>query len=79
ALVGEVGAVYGFAAPESVARKSLAQFLNETFHGRAVVGDRAPLGRADLVVREVDAGTTVRVGLRLRLDEGGNSGASWRA
>jgi len=79
ALVGEVAAVYGFAAPENVARKSLAQYLNETFHGRAVVGDRAPLGRADLVVREVDAGTIVRVGLRLRLDEGGNSGASWRA
>jgi NhaP-type Na+/H+ and K+/H+ antiporter len=45
---------------------TLAAYLSRMFRGRAVVGDRADLGRAQLVVREIENGRVHRVGLRLR-------------
>jgi cell volume regulation protein A len=78
AVVGEVAAVYGFAVPEAIAGKTLAQYLDERFHGRAVVGDRAPLGRAELVVRELDGDRIVRIGLRLDTGRGQASRAPHR-
>lgn len=45
---------------------AMADYLDEAFHGRAVVGDRVRLGSAELVVREIENGRISRVGLRLR-------------
>ena len=66
AVLGELGSVYGVDVPAEHAGKTLAQYLNERAHGRAVVGDRAPLGNAELVVREVEGKQVRRVGLKLR-------------
>jgi len=66
AVLGELAAVYGIDVPAEHAGKTLAQYLNERAHGRAVVGDRAPLGDAELVVREVAGNQVRRVGLKLR-------------
>jgi cell volume regulation protein A len=66
AILADLAAVYGLAVPEGASGKSLADYLAEAFHGRAVVGDRVRLGGAELVVREIDNGRITRVGLRLR-------------
>jgi len=66
AILGDLAAVYGLALPDGAADKSLANYLAEAFHGRAVVGDRVRLGGAELVVREIENGRISRVGLRLR-------------
>ena len=46
--------------------ETLTQYLTQSFHGRVVVGDRVRVGRAQLVVREIEGGRITRVGLRLR-------------
>lgn len=66
AVAGELAAMYGFAIPENAADKTLARYLDESFRGRVVVGDRVGLGSAELVVREIEDGRITRVGLRLR-------------
>ena len=66
AVLGELAEVYGFAVPPEAAHKTLAQYLDDRFHGRVVVGDRAALGSAQLVVREMRGGRVSRVGLKLR-------------
>jgi cell volume regulation protein A len=58
-----LGAIVG---STDAAAKSLGEYLDEAFHGRAVVGDRVRLGAAELVVREIEDGRISRVGLRLR-------------
>jgi cell volume regulation protein A len=66
AILGDLADVYGFEIPAAQAPKSLAEYLNELFHGRVVVGDRAGVGSAVLVVREMQDGKVRRVGLKLR-------------
>ena len=66
AVAGEVAAVYGFEVPAGAADKTLSQYLDEVFRGRVVIGDRLPLGGAQLVVREMEDGKVTRVGLRVR-------------
>src|SRR5688572_17787608 len=66
AMLGDLAAVYGIAVSDGASVKSLADYLAEAFHGRAVVGDRVRLGSAELVVREIENGRISRVGLRLR-------------
>ncbi|MCC7487712.1 MAG: potassium/proton antiporter [Burkholderiales bacterium] len=66
AVLGELAAVYGLEITEEAAGKTLARYLAELFHGRAVVGDRVRLGAAELVVREIEKGRVTRVGLLLR-------------
>lgn len=66
AALGELGMAYGVAIPPEHAAKTLAQYLDERFRGRVVVGDRAPLGNALLVVREIQDGRVRLVGLKLR-------------
>jgi cell volume regulation protein A len=66
AILGDLGEVYGLGIPGEHAGKTLAAYLDELFHGRAVVGDRASLGTAILVVREMQEGKVSRVGLKLR-------------
>jgi cell volume regulation protein A len=45
--------------------QTVGRFLDDRFHGRAVVGDRTRLGPLELVVREVVDGRITRVGLKL--------------
>jgi cell volume regulation protein A len=66
APLGELAQVYGLDIPEQHAGKTLADYLRARFHGRVVVGDRASLGTAALVVREIHDGRVSRVGLKLR-------------
>jgi potassium/hydrogen antiporter len=66
ANLGELAAVYGLELPDGAADKSLAEYLAGVFHGRVVVGDRADLGTAELVAREIQDGKVTRVGLRVR-------------
>lgn len=66
AVVGELAAVYGFDIPASSGQKTLAQLLDDEFRSRVVVGDRLPVGGAELVVREIEDGRVTRVGLRVR-------------
>ncbi|OGA61669.1 MAG: K+/H+ antiporter [Betaproteobacteria bacterium RIFCSPLOWO2_12_FULL_65_14] len=66
AVLGELAEIYGIEVPESASRKTLAEYLKDLFHGRVVVGDRAALGSAELVVREIQGGRVSRVGLKLR-------------
>jgi cell volume regulation protein A len=66
AVLGDLAAVYGIDVPAEHAGKTLAAYLDERTHGRAVVGDRAPLGQALLVVRELENGRVSRVGLKIR-------------
>jgi cell volume regulation protein A len=66
AVLGDLADVYGIEVPADARHKTLAQYLGERFHGRVVVGDRASLGHAQLVVREISAGLPARVGLKLR-------------
>jgi cell volume regulation protein A len=66
ANLGELGAAYGIEVPPEHADKTLADYLNERSHGRVVIGDHAPLGRAELVVRELQGARVTKVGLKLR-------------
>ncbi len=66
ALLGDLAEVYGVEVPSEHLGKTLSQYLNQRSHGRVVVGDRAPLGNALLVVRDVENGRVTEVGLKLR-------------
>jgi cell volume regulation protein A len=66
AVLGDVAAVYGIEVPAALAAKTLADYLSGRAHGRVVVGDRAPLGDALLVVREMREGRVTQVGLKVR-------------
>jgi cell volume regulation protein A len=65
ALLGDLASVYGLTLPEGSAQKSLADYLEQVFHGRVVIGDRTLIGSAELVVRQIEQGRVTRVGLRL--------------
>ena len=65
AVLGDLASVYDLPVDPADVQKTLAQYLGEVFHGRAVVGDRVRLGSAEVVVREVEDGRVKRVGLRL--------------
>ena len=66
ALLGDLADVYGLEIAAGDSGKTLADYLDQRFHGRVVVGDRASLGQAALVVREMQDGRVSRVGLKLR-------------
>ena len=66
AVMADLGMAYGIDIPGDAGDMTLAAYLSRMFRGRAVVGDRADLGRAQLVVREIENGRVHRVGLRLR-------------
>ena len=70
AVMADLGMVYGIDIPDEIGNMTLAAYLSRMFRGRAVVGDRANLGRAQLVVREIEDGQVHRVGLRLRRRDG---------
>ena len=66
AALGDLAEIYGVEVPPEHLSKSLSDYLDERSHGRVVVGDRAPLGNALLVVRDIEDGRVTEVGLKLR-------------
>jgi cell volume regulation protein A len=66
ALLGELADMYGLEVPAAEADKTLARYLDDVFRHRVVIGDRASLGNAQLVVRELRDGRVSRVGLKIR-------------
>jgi cell volume regulation protein A len=66
ALLGELADAYGLEVPQSHRDRTLAGYLDGLFRHRVVVGDRAALGSAQLVVREIRDGRVSRVGLKIR-------------
>lgn len=63
---GDVADAYGLPIPDERRGQTLDGYLRAAFHGRPVVGDRIRLGKAELVVRQMDEGRITRVGLRIR-------------
>jgi potassium/hydrogen antiporter len=68
ASLADVADVYGLPVHPAHRKNTLAEYLAIAFHGRAVPGDRTALGKAELVVREVEDGRITKVGLRVRQD-----------
>jgi potassium/hydrogen antiporter len=65
-LLGDLADAYGLEMPQSDRDQTLAGYLDGLFRHRVVVGDRATLGSAQLVVREIKDGRVSRVGLKIR-------------
>jgi len=66
--IRDVAEVYGLPVEDARNSETLAQYLVRRFRKRPVIGDRAPLGRAELVVRDIEDGRITKVGLRIRQD-----------
>jgi cell volume regulation protein A len=65
ARLSDLTGVYGFSVPDEIRHLTVGGYLQQSFHNRAVVGDRVQLGPVDFVVREIEGDTITRVGLRL--------------
>ena len=57
---------YGLRLHDAKSDETLAKYLDRVFHGRAVIGDRINLGKAELVVKQLDGSRISKVGLRLK-------------
>jgi potassium/hydrogen antiporter len=66
ASLADLADVYGLPIDPAHRDATLAQYFERLSHGRAVVGDRARLGKAELVVRDIEEGRITKVGLRVR-------------
>jgi cell volume regulation protein A len=64
--VKNVAEAYGLPLANAREDETVAQYLIRLFHKRPVVGDSAPLGKAEFVVREMEGGHITKVGLRIR-------------
>jgi cell volume regulation protein A len=62
--LGSVADFYDLRIPAALKERTAAELFAERFDDRAQVGDRTRLGRAVLVVREMDEDTVTRVGLK---------------
>jgi len=65
ANLADVAAAYGLPLDDADRQGTLGAFMEKRFHGHPVPGDRAVLGGAELVVRELRNGRISRVGLRM--------------
>ena len=66
--------MYGFPLPEDVPDATIAEFIASRVGGNAEVGDRAALGKVELVVREVDEnGKTTAAGLAMPEEDRGRA------
>lgn len=63
--IRDVADVYGLPLDDPHKDQTLAQYLGTVFHGRPVVGDRTRLGKAELVVKDIEDGRITKVGLRV--------------
>ncbi|HEY9447104.1 MAG TPA: potassium/proton antiporter, partial [Burkholderiales bacterium] len=64
--VADVAEAYGLPLPEGHDQETLAEYFYEMFRGRPVVGDRIPLGNAELVVKAIELDRITKIGLRVR-------------
>jgi len=64
--VADVAEAYGLPLPAGHENETLAEYLHKVFRGRPVIGDRAPLGSAELVVKDIELGRITKIGLRVR-------------
>lgn len=65
AKLADVAFLYGFNAGEH-GDWTVAQYVDQAFHKRPVVGDAVRFDRVELVVREIEQGQIRRVGLKFR-------------
>lgn len=65
AALDDLSLLYGFTVPLYSEHDSVEDFLNRKFYSKPVVGDRVTLGRVQFVVREVQDGRIMSVGLKL--------------
>jgi cell volume regulation protein A len=65
ATLGELAEVYDVPVPQALRSRTLGQYLDWRFRGRAVLGDSVRLGRMELVVRELDGRKITKVGVRI--------------
>ena len=63
--LGEIAAFYGLPIPPRYAAHTAAEMFASRFEGEVHIGDRLPLGAATLVVRRVEDGRAVQVGIVL--------------
>jgi potassium/hydrogen antiporter len=68
ATLGDICDAYGLAVDGSARDRTVAEHFRLAFRGRPVVGDRTPLGTAELVVRQVAGSEVATAGVRLRRD-----------
>jgi potassium/hydrogen antiporter len=62
--LGSIADFYQLKIPSALKERSAAELFAERFDDRAQVGDRTRLGRAVLVVRDLDEDVVTRVGLK---------------
>lgn len=62
--LGSIADFYDLKIPPSLKERSASELFAERFDDRAQIGDRTRLGRAILVVREMDEELVTRVGLK---------------
>jgi potassium/hydrogen antiporter len=62
--LGSIADFYHLKIPAALKERTAAELFAERFDDRAQVGDRARLGRAMLIVREMDEEVVTRVGLK---------------
>ena len=62
--LGELAQFYSLPLPKRIAGTTAAQLFDERFDREPMVGDRLAIGRAILVVREVDDDRVSKIGLR---------------
>jgi cell volume regulation protein A len=65
ANLSDVAMMYGIKLNPELEEKTAGEYLTESFHRVPVVGDRVHFDGLDLVVREIDHGKIVRIGLKL--------------
>jgi cell volume regulation protein A len=65
ARLADLAGLYGFELPPGTETLTAADLLARRFSQRPVVGDRARLGRVELVAMEIDGGRVSKVGLNL--------------
>ena len=65
ANAGSLAALYGLPVPAESAALTLAELMRKRLGRKPVVGDRADLGPAQLVVAEMEADRITRIGLLL--------------
>jgi cell volume regulation protein A len=65
ATLGELVEVYDLPVPDALRGRTLSQYLDWRFRGRAGMGDSVRVGHMELVVRELDGRKISKVGVRI--------------
>ena len=65
ASLGAIGQLYDLEVPQADRATTVGDYVLGRLRGKAVAGDRVPLGGVELVVRDMTEGRIVRVGIEL--------------